>query len=195
MTKEEELANMFSALVLFEANMVDNLNEWWVDIGATRHVCGEINMFSTYVPINGRNLIMGNSATSRVVRIGKVVLKMTSRKELVLTYVLHVPDICKNLISSSMLSENGFKLVFESDKFVFMKNGMYVGKRYMTNGLFKMNVMTVKHDFNNNKASTFVYLIESFTLWHDRLGQVNNKTLKRLINMNLLTFFSIDFKQ
>ena len=99
-----------------------------------------------------------------------MVLKMTSGKELVLTYVLHVPDICKNLFSDSMLSKNGFKLVFESDKFVFMKNGMYVGKRYMTNGMFKMNVMTVKRDFNNNKASTSVYLIESFTLWHDRLG-------------------------
>ena len=193
-TEEEELANMLSALVLFEANMVDNPNEWWVDTSATRHVCGERNMFSTYVPVNGRNLIMGNFATSRVVRIGKVVLKITSRKELVLIYVLHVPDICKNLISSSMLSENGFKLVFESDKFVLMKNGMYVGKEYMTNVPFKMNVMTVKLDFNNNKASTSVYLIESFTLWHDRLGHVNNKTLKRLINMNLLPFFSIDFK-
>ena len=97
--------------------------------------------------------------------------------------------------SGSMLSKNGFNLVFEFEKFVFMKNGMYVGKWYMTNDLFKMNVMTIKRDFNNNKASTFVYFIESFTLWHDRLGQVNNKTLKRLINMNLLTFFSIDFKQ
>ena len=180
MTEEEELANMLSALVLFEANMVDNPNEWWVDTGVARHVCGERNMFSTYVPINGRNFIMGNSITSRVVGIGKVVLKITSRKELVLIYVLHVPDICKNLISSSMLSENGFKLVFESNKFVFMKNEMYVGKRYMTNGLFNMNEMTIKRDFNNNKASTSVYLIESFTLWHDRLGHVNNKTLKKV---------------
>ena len=65
-TEEEELANMISTLVLFEANMVDNPNEWWVNTGVTRHVCGERNMFSSYVPINGRNLIMGNSATSRV---------------------------------------------------------------------------------------------------------------------------------
>ena len=57
-TKEEELTNMISALVLFEANMVDSPNEWWVDTGATRHVCGERNVFSTYVPVNGRNLIM-----------------------------------------------------------------------------------------------------------------------------------------
>ncbi|KAL6324252.1 hypothetical protein AAG906_006525 [Vitis piasezkii] len=167
-TEEEELANMLSALVLFEANMVDNPNEWWVDTGATRHVCGERNMFSTYVLVNGRNLIMENSTTSRVVGIGKMVLKMTYRKELVVTDVLYVLDIRKNLVSGSMLSKNWFKLVFESDKFVFMKNGMYVGKGYITNGLFKMNVMTIKCDFNNNNASTSVYLIESFTLWHDR---------------------------
>ncbi|RVW73978.1 Retrovirus-related Pol polyprotein from transposon TNT 1-94 [Vitis vinifera] len=120
------------------------------------------------VPINGRNLIMGNSATSRVVGIGKVVLNMTSGKELVLTDVLHVSDIRKNLVFGSMLSKNRFKLVFEPDKFVFMKIGMYVGKGFMTNGLFNMNVMTVKHDFNNNKVSTSVYLIESFTFWHNR---------------------------
>ena len=112
MTEEEELANMLSALVLFEANMVDNPNEWWVDIGVARHVCGERNMFSTYVPINGRNFIMGNSITSRVVGIGKVVLKMIFGKELLFTDVLHMLDIPKNLVFGSMLSKNGFKLVF-----------------------------------------------------------------------------------
>ncbi|RVX18934.1 hypothetical protein CK203_007047 [Vitis vinifera] len=81
--------------------------------GATRHVCGERNMFSTYVLVNGRNLIMGNSTTSRVVGIGKMVLKTTSGKELVVTDVLYVLDIRKNLVSGSMLSKNWFKLVFE----------------------------------------------------------------------------------
>ncbi|RVW39323.1 Retrovirus-related Pol polyprotein from transposon TNT 1-94 [Vitis vinifera] len=104
---------MLSTLVLFEANMVDNLNEWWVNTCVTRHVCGERNMFSSYVPINGRNLIMGNFATSRIMGIGKVVLKMTSGKELVLIDVLHVPDIRKNLVSGSMLSKNGFNIDFK----------------------------------------------------------------------------------
>ena len=81
MTGEEELSDILSTLVLFEADMVDNPNEWWVDTGAC-HICGERNMLSTYVPISGRNLIMGNSAMSKVVEIGKVVLKMTSEKEL-----------------------------------------------------------------------------------------------------------------
>ena len=65
---------------------------------------------------------------------------MTSSKKLTLNDLLHVPDIRKNLVSCSLLSKNGFKLVIESDKFVLTKNGMYVGKGYMSNGLFKINI-------------------------------------------------------
>ena len=84
---------------------------------------------------------MGNSSTARVEGKGKVILKMTSGKELTFNDVLHVPDIRKNLVSGSLLSKNGFKLVFESDKSILTKSGTYVGKGYLSNGLFKMNVM------------------------------------------------------
>ena len=71
---------------------------------------------------------MGNSSTARVEGKGKVILKMTSGKELTLNDVLHVPDIRKNYVSGSLLSKNGFKLVFKSDKFILTKSGIYVGK-------------------------------------------------------------------
>ncbi|CAL2270393.1 unnamed protein product [Prunus armeniaca] len=87
-------------------------------------------MFTTYQLLNqGEKLFMGNSLASKVEGQGKVVLKMTSSTELTLNQVLHVPDIRKNLVSRALLSKNGFRLVFEVDKFVLTKNGMYVGKR------------------------------------------------------------------
>ena len=45
--------------------------------------------------------------------------------------MLHVSDISKNLISGSILSKKGFRMVFESDKFVLTKGEMYVGKSYI----------------------------------------------------------------
>ena len=60
---------------------------------------------------------------------------------------------------------------------------MYVGKGYLSNGLFKMNVMTV---IDNNKGASFVYMLESSNVWHGRLGHVNYYTLDRLINLNFL---------
>ena len=74
-------------------------------------------------------LFMGNSSTSKIEEKGKVILKMTSGNDLTLNDVLHVPDIRKNLVSGSLLSKNGFQLVFESDKFLLTKSGMLMGKR------------------------------------------------------------------
>ena len=111
---------------------------------------------------------MGNSATSEIEGQGKVILKMTSGKELTLNDVLYVPEIRKNLVSGSLLNKHGFRMVFESDRVVLSKNGMYVGKGYVNDGLFKLNVMTLKPTINN-KASSSTYLLESSNLWHGRL--------------------------
>ena len=166
-----------------------------MDTGATRHVCSDKKMFSSYQTIdNGEQLFMGNSSSSKVEGQGKVVLKMTSGKELTLNDVLHVPEIRKNLVSGSLLSKKGFKLVFVSDNFILTKNGMYLGKGYMSNGLFKMNVMNVVPPIKNiNKNSTSsAYMLESSNVWHGRLGHVNYDTLRRLINMECLPNFKID---
>ena len=144
-------------------------------------------MFSSYEAINdGEQLFMGNSSTSKVEGKGKVILKMTSGKELTLNDVLHVLEIRKNLVSGSLLSKKGFRLVFESDKFVLTKSGIYVGKGYVSNGLFKMNVMTIVSDFNNKNTSSS-YMLESSNIWH-----VNFDTLRELMNLDLLPKFKID---
>ena len=94
--------------------MGSNPKEWWIDTGATRHVCSDKKMFSTFEPIEtGEKVFMGNSVTSDIKRQGKVVLKVTSRKELTLTNVLYVPEIRKNLVSGSLLNNLRFRLVFE----------------------------------------------------------------------------------
>ena len=86
---------------------------------------------------------MGNSVTSKIKGQGKVVLKMTYGKELTLTNVLYVPEIRKNLVFGSLLNNHGFRLVFESNKFVLSKSGMYIGKGYVSDGLWRLNVMTI----------------------------------------------------
>ena len=172
--------------------MVGNTKEWWVDTRATRHICSNKKMFSSYEAINdGEQLFMGNSSTSKIEGKGKVILKMTSGKELTLNDVLHVPEIQNNLVSGSLLSKKGFRLIFESDKFVFTKSGIYVGKGYMSDGLFKINVMTIVSNFNN-KNTSFAYMIEPSIVWHDRLGHVNFDTIRKLMKLELLPKFNID---
>ncbi|GMP85165.1 hypothetical protein CsSME_00038436 [Camellia sinensis var. sinensis] len=143
------VADINLVTVVSEANLMGNPKEWWVDTGATRHIYTDKKMFTTYkVMENGEQLFMGNSSTSTVEGQGKIVLKMTLGTELTLNNVLHVLEIRKNLISGSLLIKNGFKLVFESDKVVLSKSGMYVGRGYMSDELFKLNVNTVVPKFD-----------------------------------------------
>jgi hypothetical protein len=61
-----------------EINLVKTTNKWWVDTGATRHICSDKKMFSTYQSVGyGEQLFMGNSSTSKVEGKGKVVLKIS----------------------------------------------------------------------------------------------------------------------
>ena len=191
----DDVLDMNLLAVVSEANFIgSNTKEWWVDTWATRHVCSDKKMFSSYHNIdNGEQLFMGNSSSSKVEGQGKVILKMTSGKELTLNDVLHVPEIRKNLVFGSLLSKKGFKLVFVLDNFILTKNGMYVGKGYMSNELFKMNVMTIVPPIKNiNKNTSSAYMLESSNVWHGRLGHVNYNTLRRLINMECLPKFKID---
>ena len=83
--------------------------------------------------------------------------------------------------------------MFESNKFLLSKSGMYFGKGYVSDGMWKLNVMTTIES-NMNKARTSTYMLESSNLCHSRLGHVNYDTLRRLINLNHIPTFQIDEK-
>ncbi|GMP27262.1 hypothetical protein CsSME_00003331 [Camellia sinensis var. sinensis] len=79
------VADINLTAVVFEANLVGNPKEWWVDTGATRHICADKKMFTTYKVVESEEqLFMGNSSTSTVEGQGKIVLKMTLGKKLTL---------------------------------------------------------------------------------------------------------------
>ncbi|KAL8089042.1 hypothetical protein AgCh_038706 [Apium graveolens] len=190
----KEVGDIDLCATVSEVNLVgSNPCEWWTDTGATRHVCSDKAIFSSLKASDaGEKLYMGNSATSTKEGEGTVILKMTSGKNLTLKNVLYVPDIRKNLVSGSLLNKHGFGIVIESDKVILSKSGMFVGKGYLTDGLFKLNVMSVKDD--NEMKNSSAYLLESPNLWHARLGHVNYNTLRRLSAKEYIPKLTIDSK-
>ncbi|KFK22689.1 hypothetical protein AALP_AAs69897U000100 [Arabis alpina] len=60
--------------VVTEANVAESHPKtWWFDTGATRHICMDREMFSTYKKNKGNEkLCMGNSATSKIAGYGKI---------------------------------------------------------------------------------------------------------------------------
>ncbi|GJZ65064.1 pol polyprotein [Tanacetum coccineum] len=157
--------------------LTTNVVDSWFNAGATKHIYNLRRMFVSYQKVNKPEpMFMGNGTASKIKGRGKVILKLASGKEFVLSNMLHVPNITKNLIFGPTLSNKRFKVAFESDKFVITKGGVYVGKGYLDEGLFKLSVVTDDSVINNKNMGTStasVYMIDPSFLWHYRLGHVN----------------------
>jgi len=78
-------------------------------------------------------------------------------------------------------------MVFKSDVLILSKSGIFVGKRYFHDDFFKMNIMTnITNIENNDKIVFSFYLLESYDVWHGKLGHVNYNFMQRLINHELI---------
>ncbi|KAL0439894.1 UNVERIFIED_CONTAM: Retrovirus-related Pol polyprotein from transposon RE1 [Sesamum latifolium] len=139
--------------------------DWLIDTGANVHVCVDKSLFVSYQAITGRTVRMGNSSTAEVLGIGSVDLKFPSGRILSLQRVHHIPTVRRNIISGSVIVREGYELVFKFNKVVIQQFGIFVGKGYLDDGLFKVRV-----ENNKNEITDFVILnVESSTLWHSRV--------------------------
>ncbi|GJX29714.1 zinc finger, CCHC-type containing protein [Tanacetum coccineum] len=162
---------------------------WWVDSGAIVHVCKDRCWFKTYESLNdGSILHMGNESTALVHGHGCVDLKFSSGKIFSLFNVLHVPNIRKNLVSSSVLNNYGYKQVIESNKFVLSKHGVLIGFGYLSNQIFRLNIV------NDNIALAFMSTskLNDSILCHARLGHVHFKRMQDMSKDGLILAFDMD---
>nr|GEX20616.1 zinc finger, CCHC-type [Tanacetum cinerariifolium] len=104
------------------------------DSGATTHVCKDRCWFKTYEPVEDEYVLyMGDDQFAHVHGKGSVALEFSSEKTITLLNVLYVPKLCKNLVSGPMLNKCGYKQVYESDKYILSKLGVFVGFGYYNN--------------------------------------------------------------
>ncbi|KAL0383034.1 UNVERIFIED_CONTAM: Retrovirus-related Pol polyprotein from transposon TNT 1-94 [Sesamum calycinum] len=136
--------------------------DWLIDTGANVHVCADKSLFVSYQTITGKTVSMGNSSTAEVLGIGSVDLKFPSGRILSLKRVHHVPTVRRNIISGSVIVREGYELAFKFNKVVIQQFGIFVGKGYLDDGLFKVRV-----ENNKNVISDSIILnVETSTLWH-----------------------------
>ncbi|GJV56068.1 zinc finger, CCHC-type containing protein [Tanacetum coccineum] len=157
--------------------------------GATVHVCKDRCWFKTYESLNdGSILHMGNESTALVHGRGCVDLRFSSGKVVSLLNVLHVPNIRKNLVSSSVLNNCGYKQVIESNKFVLSKHGVFIGFGYLSNHMFRLNIVS------DNIGSAFMSTskLNDSILWHARLGHVHFKRMQDMSKDGLIPAFDMD---
>jgi len=164
-TNEEQ---PYTAMIT-EINIVGGYDGWWTDTSASRHVCFDCAMFKTYTTAEDQKVLLGDSHTTEVSGIGDVELKFTSGKTLILKDVMHTPRIRKNLVYGFLLNKVGFEQVIASDMYS-TKDGVFVGKGYATDGMFKLNII------NKISSSAYCCVILIFGM-HDSVTLTNKSFL------------------
>ncbi|GKA08080.1 zinc finger, CCHC-type containing protein [Tanacetum coccineum] len=155
---------------------------WWIDSGATTHVCKDRCLFKTYEPVeDGSVLYMSDGHFALVHGKGSVVMEFGLGKSITLFNVLYVQKLHKNLIFGPVLNKCGYKQVYESDKYILLKTGVFVGFGYYNNGMFMLNLNKVPDDSGSVYMSSSTVVNSS--LWHARLGHVHYKRMFEMSKM------------
>jgi len=81
----------------------------------------------------------------------------------------------------ALLNKVGVKVSFEYDKIVMTKNNVFVRKTYCDQGLFVLNIYEVMNEFESS-----AYIVDSYDIWHARLGHVNSSYVMKLQRLGLI---------
>ncbi|KAG8503604.1 hypothetical protein CXB51_001615 [Gossypium anomalum] len=152
---------------------------WYPDSGVTNHITPDVTSLSSVAPYTGTNHVsMGNGVSVPIANVGTTHMKAGTRL-LHLQNVLHVPSVCKNLMSVGQFARDN-TVYFEFYPFMcFVKdiqtrNTLLVG--HMHEGLYRFDVSKPSLPATRvTSSSVSAHLCTAQysspkELWHRRLG-------------------------
>jgi len=176
-----------------------NVNTWVVDSGADKHYCIDSSMFAKYQKVRDLEVTVANNDKVQVHGTGHVPIQVPEGNR-VIQNATYVPDLSNNLLSVPAIVDKDLVVVFSKDHCQVFKNFSSEGDCLLTadksGGLFKLNTKPISvnavhltetqdpkvedypekvtisdHDFS-------VQSDEKVSLWHRRMGHINNSDLK-----------------
>ena len=155
--------------------------DWCIDSGATRHMCGIFEIFQNFTEDKGSVKVAdGNVIASKGFGDIKLQIFNSSRKEFqdfTLEDVLYVPKMDGNLISVKRITDKGYSVFFDKVKCTIERNGEKLSIANFKNGLYRVDVMD-----SCFKANTEELCLHQ---WHKVLAHRNLKHIKRMESKGL----------
>ncbi|GJY97683.1 retrovirus-related pol polyprotein from transposon TNT 1-94 [Tanacetum coccineum] len=151
-------------------------DEWIQDSGCTRHMTGNKDLFSSYKPIDGGNVLFGSNTKSKIIGKGTI-----SHNSLTINDVSHVENLSFNLLSIGQICDKKCNVLFSETGSKIIKNGITLGKGIRKNGLYIMKMGNSPKD-----VLCLTSIDDTSTLWHRRLGHANMRLIQSLSSKELV---------
>lgn len=162
------------SFIVGEHNKNEEKQSWILDSGSSSHMANSKEAFDEIEEIN-INIGTAKKSTSLEAKgVGTIKLIECSLKK-----VLYVPDLSKNLLSVSAITENGGEVKFRRNKVVILKNN----KKILEGVKNDQGLYNVYFENNIDKYKTFLTQKIEAVKWHQRLGHLGYNNMKRLLSI------------
>lgn len=166
-----------------DAKSITNVDDWFIDSGASEHMSPNKNYFLDFKEISHRSVRIANDQNLQYLGQGKIeVISRIDNREVKITLqnCLYVPDLKVNLISVSKLTVLGFDVKFDNQKCTVSKpDGKLLAIGAKEKQLYKLQWSQPNSDI---ALKTTLDRTPSH-IWHQRLAHLNRKSMLELNDM------------
>lgn len=165
---------------VFSAGETLDKTRWYIDSGASQHMCRERKWMYDVSPTTISNIKVADNKTVAVEGCGSVNLHIKDSEgkpqKIQVRNVLYVPSLTTNLLSVSQMTKNGCEVNFGKDCCNVYQNQ----KLILTASQY--NNMYVLKDFSGIPALLSTVDENDINLWHLRMGHLNFTDLQKIGN-------------
>ncbi|KAK2980575.1 hypothetical protein RJ640_017437 [Escallonia rubra] len=169
---EENKVGNDTVLLAHDGSKEEKENSWYLDTGASNHMCGYKHMFVEMDESMTRNITFGDMSKIPVKGKGKILIKLKNGGHQFISNVYYVPEMKANILSMGQLLEKGYDIHMK-DKCLYLRDdrGSLIARVPMSSN--RMFLMNIHHDVPKCLKACFD---NQSWLWHLRLGHLNFRT-------------------
>ncbi|KAJ4724624.1 Retrovirus-related Pol polyprotein from transposon TNT 1-94 [Melia azedarach] len=171
---EEKNQGDETVLLAYKDNSGGQENTWYLDIGASNHMCGKRSMFVELDESTNGNVLFGDDSKVAVKGRGNILIQLKDGKHQFIGNVYYVPNMKSNILSLGQLLENDYDIHMK-DYILFIrddKDNLITKVKMSKNRMFSLNIQ------NDVAKCLKACYKDALWLWYLRFGHLNFGGLK-----------------